>query len=992
MAQNKSWYQRLNPFSSGEDTEVKALKEQFDTVVGELNDEAFTMKFMDAEPSQFNSAFGADFGGIDQQIDTAALQRLYSTETWVYTAVTAIAKTIAGLPNRIERRKTIQREIVNEYTNEKETVKQDIWIDASGEKMNQLFARPNEWTTRAELFMLLAIDLLTAGEYYLFMDSDEDLTTLENSNIDQNSPTSPFGRLMAAMANASPIKALYRIPPFMIKPIPNPDKSYVAGYMMQSEKGTYSFNIAEIIHVKLPNPNDPFHGQSPLVAAFKPTLLDRFTTEHMVRFYKAGARLGGVITTDKSLNKEQLGRFQRSFESNFTGRHNHHRTLILPPGMSYNMIEQNPAETALLEFCRYNRDAILSVYNVPPIKVGVMDKANYANALVQLKIFFSDTIMPLLTFFEDGFNCKQTLMPYSGNYRFKFDISQVEALKENFKEKAEAAKFMMEGGLTINEIRRQVWQKGPIDGGDKCKALVDISKPDTGGLIAASATPGVQKADATVPQPDATLINSGTNTKLTFGQRVAQLVRLFMDKDKLSLDVATEQAIAQATLEGYNSDKPVTASQPAQSVAEPKDGATAGPSAATGGIGTAQNPELIPTLVGPGKPKKPEDDDKTDKPSLADFISEMVEKLDSDEEITPEFIQELIKAYEEKYGNQQPETQNDTSKDTGAAATVQTVTPDTAPTQAVIQDARPIAFGFSKEHLSTAHKAFHVKTDPLVQKRLGVVQRWFKSFGTVVTSRLGANLKAYGLHKSRDSDDIDDILNLEGYQKLIKQFISEIDEVLDDAYKMGYSDTLATFVFGEPSKAAAAFLKKYAAGEVTKITDTTMDQMRELLTAAFEAKAPVNEIASQIQEKFTEISHGRAMTIARTETLTAVSYGRQEKREEWQKQFPEKSLVKIWVGSGKEHAREWHADMTGESVPVDEAFSNNLMFPRDQDGPPEETINCGCTDITADEDSADSIKDTLTDDTPTAAAEAADSQQEITTTASDDAPEDTDDT
>jgi phage portal protein BeeE len=449
------WYQKIIPGKS--DTKaIQALQDKLDTIVGEVEDLGnYEAKFYDAEPSTGGSGGMFEMAGVDQVVNNAVLQRLFVSETWVYTAVMAIAKTIAGLPMKGEKKGTVSRTELNEVTGQTVKVEQESWTDASGEKIFTPFKSPNAYTSREEFLMLITIDLLTCGEYFIWLDSDDDLTTVTDAT--GGDANSPFARLRGAMASKTPIKGMYRIPPQLMKPMPSETGLGIEVYAMESDKGTFAFNPAEIIHVKLPNPCNPYQGLSPLIPAFKPVLLDRFSTEHIIRFYKSGARLGGVIETTKNLNKEQLGRFQRSFENNYTGRQNHHRTLILPSGMEYKPIEANPAETALLDFCKYNRDAILSVYNVPPIKVGVMDNANYANALVQLKVFFEDTIKPLLGFIEGGFNMKPAVFPDQFNFRIKFDLSQVEALKDNFKEKADAAKSMLEGGLNVNEVRKQVW-------------------------------------------------------------------------------------------------------------------------------------------------------------------------------------------------------------------------------------------------------------------------------------------------------------------------------------------------------------------------------------------------------------------------------------------------------------------------------------------------------------------------------------------------------
>lgn len=848
-----------NLFKSLGNSESKGLNKELENKLEELEEALnYEVKFLNNEPTSFSPAGMSEYAGIDQQLDINALQRMYTTETWVYTAVNEISKTIASLPLKLQKKQTVVKPIKNEVTGEVEQVRQSVYIDASDEKMARRFNQPNPFTTKTEFLSLLVIDLLVCGEYFIYIDSDIDLSNMiDTANGDENSP---FARLSRAMTADLPVNGFYRLPPTAMRPVASKDKMGIEGFTQQTSAGFYFYKAAEVIHVKLPNPIDAFRGLSPLVPAFKPVLLDRFSTEHMVRFYKTGARLGGVIKTEKSLNKEQLGRFQRSFEANFTGRKNHHRTLILPPGMEYQQIEQNPAETALLEFCKYNREAILSVYHVPPIKVGILDNANYANALVQLKIFFTDTVKPLLSFIEDGFNIKSSIMPL--DYKVVFDLSEVEALKEDYNAMADMALKMVKAGLTVNEIRKMVWKKEPIAKGDRAYSIAEIDRFEGGS--------GGGFLNLAAPKDDV------------------------IDKE-----LSTE----------------------------------------------AQSALIHTDVAGPG-PKKPCDKCKKEpcecpdkgKKTLGEFITESIAKLDSGEQITPEFLADLVSIYNQLYSTQSE------SKETPVESTASIDQADAAPTQQdIIEQPKVYDFGLSKDHVVEHWKTFITKTDPMVEQRQKEIAKWFKSLKSLLLNRIGANIKSFGLHKARNEDDVNEILNEDSFEGLIKEYIKDIDNTLAHAFAMGYADTLVSFSFGKPNQQALEFIKQYGAAEVKHILDTTRDQMRKLLTDSFEQGVAVGEVAARVQEKFSEIEEGRAWTIARTETLSAVSAGQDRKRADFKERFPKSKLMKMWVSAQDDRVRDSHQELDGQSVAEDEEFSNGLKYPREKGGEASEIINCRCT-------------------------------------------------
>lgn len=949
-----SWLNKINPWGT-QQTTIKSLQNQLERVTDELEVD-YSAKFLDVEPSQYSGSGSDSFSGIDQQIDNAMLCRLYNSETWVYVAINAVAQTIASLPMKLQKRKLLKKTVRNDISGLDEQIDVEVWTDASGEKLSRRFQFPNAYTTKAEFLMLLAIDLLSCGEYYVYLESDYDLTTQTRDQLaDSTDPSAPFNRLIAAMGADTKIKAMYRIPPMLMRPVPSEDRRAIEGYVMQSDGGVYGYNFAEVIHVKLPNPADNFRGLSPLTAALKPVLLDRFSTEHMIRFYKAGARLGGVIKTEKSLGKEQLSRFQRSFEASYTGRQNHHRTLVLPPGMDYQQVEQNPAETALLEFCRYNRDAILATMRVPPIKVGVMDHANYANALVQLKIFFEDTIKPLLTFIEDGFNHKSALMPGGNTFRIKFDLSEVEALKDNFKEKAEAAKFMIDAGLSVNEVRAKVWAAGPIEDGDKVKVIEDIKQgktSDSNGFFGLSAPVGDTKAG----EESAVMGSEEIQAELTGPQTTAVMNILGrVSKGRLTKDQAAELLVSAYGIPRELACKlcgiPYSPPQPEVKPDEAKQ----------------QAPEWIPTAVGQNLSRDPNlmcekckkqpcecpPDSSGGKsggngsPGLNEFLADALAKLSPGETVTPDFLADLIKLHAEQY----PQTE------------AKEIIPETS-------EDRMYPTGHSKAEIVDHWKSFVTKTDPLVDTRLRKVQDFFGKVKAIIMSKLGAEIKAFGLVKARDEKDADKITALKNFEKLIKEYIGEVDEALMKAFKDGFEETLVNFTFGDPSEKATEYLQEYAADRITGIMETTMDQIHEVLVEGFKAGKPIGEISKNISDKFEEINTGRAHTIARTETLSAVSAGREAKRQEFRKEFPDKKLMKMWVSAQDDRVRDSHADLDGESVEADAEFKNGLRYPRDPSGEAAEVINCRCTDITYDSEDQKLIEDTMKDE----GADAADDQ------------------
>lgn len=1048
----KPWFKNI--FSSSESVETKKLKDSLEAKFAELQDQlTFNSKIFEPE-SNFTGVGEFELNGVEATVTPQALIKLYITEPWVRAAVDAIAETIAGTPWKLKKR-TIVKKLVPDDAGGKEEQIEEVWSDATGTKLSDLFNYPNRHSSRFEFLVLIVIDLICTGNAYIYLRSDQDLSVFDRLSDDDNA-NSPFGRLRTEIANTTSVTALHRLPSIMITPVPKMAEEGFGlhGYLMNSGEGDFVFEPAEIIHIKFPNPLNQWVGMAPLMAAVMRLMLERYSTEHMIRFYKSGARLGGMIESEKNITPEQISRIQRSFENNYTGRQNFYRTLVLPNGMSYKPLEQNPVEQSVLELGKANRESILAVLRVPPLKAQVLDNANYANANAQIKIFYDDTIKPRCAMITDAFNMAPALIPDNHAFKLEFDFSDVAVLQENFQEKAKAAKEMIDGGMTVNEVRKKIWKLEAIDGGDKSMSIEMMQKYDpmlngasatgeagaasgdsalnaiadnqiadpnislngaqvtamanivsqvaqgflprstgvemivvsfsvprdaaerimgavgtaeftpardpssapigdtagihagkdieagesiddpfanlpgptvtsimniigrvTRGKIAADAgaamisafgldpalahklvgleyVPPVatvieEKTEVAPPSADPVIADQIHSTNMTYEQRVAQLVAQFMDTDKLPLDAAIARAIEQAKLEGYGGDD------------EP------------------------PT---PPNGPKPSSDEKA--PPLNEFLATALSTMDA-ETVDQSIIDRLVSDYERDYGQITDEQRSE----------LQLPKPD-----------KVYAMGMSKDQVVSDWKGFIEKTDPMIAERKAAVKAWFKRFESAVKNQIGSNVKAYGLHKSRDSDDADEILDQKNYKELVSAYIAEVDASLNTAYKYGFSDTLVKFEFAPNSDATKKALEAYAAAKVKGITDTTLDQLRDVLIKAFEEEVAITEITQRITEKFAEIEAGRAETIARTETLTAVSLGREAKRQETREQFPEVKFLKMWISAQDDKVRDSHADLDGQSVEVDAEFKSGLRFPRDPNGDASEVINCRCTDITYDAD------------------------------------------
>jgi hypothetical protein len=120
--------------------------------------------------------------------------------------------------------------------------------------------------------------------------------------------------------------------------------------------------------------------------------------------------------------------------------------------------------------------------------------------------------------------------------------------------------------------------------------------------------------------------------------------------------------------------------------------------------------------------------------------------------------------------------------------------------------------------------------------------------------------------------------------------------------------------------------------------------------AAIETNTPltedqINTMVDAYHRKFVAL---RSRTIARTEAMRASSYGGLARAQEVLDQHPELEVTKKWMSTHDDRTRPTHVDLDGKEVDgmlghFVTTAGNTLRWPLDDQGVPEEVINCRCT-------------------------------------------------
>lgn len=102
----------------------------------------------------------------------------------------------------------------------------------------------------------------------------------------------------------------------------------------------------------------------------------------------------------------------------------------------------------------------------------------------------------------------------------------------------------------------------------------------------------------------------------------------------------------------------------------------------------------------------------------------------------------------------------------------------------------------------------------------------------------------------------------------------------------------------------------------------------------------IDKIAGRLSNVL-NMNETSAMRNARTSVTSAQNKGRMDMLHD----AADKGITvqKVWIAVIDNHTRDSHRDdLNGETVDMDEAFSNGLQYPGDPDGEPAEVYNCRC--------------------------------------------------
>lgn len=323
------------------------------------------------------------------------LQDPYRDHAWIYAAIGAIWRNIAGLPF-----------LIHEGDRKGSRV-----IEAG--PWNMLFRMPNPTLTQDQLWEAIVVHLMTAGMTIIVKEGPND----------------------ARVAPDEIPSELWPLSGLLFEPELDPEtRTKLIAWKFTSPEGGKQLVFAphEVIVLKRLDPMNPFMGLPPLRAAIRAARRDFKAAVFDEAFFDNAAVVGGVIETPPGTSGEQARTLRRQKEDRHASASKAHRMMILQGGMKFIPAQESHRDMQFLEMRGWDRDEILAVFGVPKSEVGLEPSTNIitgAGVLSENRGFWTRTLNPMMRAIEQAFFPQLFLAPSKGTVFGQFDREAVSALQ-----------------------------------------------------------------------------------------------------------------------------------------------------------------------------------------------------------------------------------------------------------------------------------------------------------------------------------------------------------------------------------------------------------------------------------------------------------------------------------------------------------------------------------------------------------------------------------
>lgn len=278
---------------------------------------------------------------------------------------------------------------------------------------------------------------------------------------------------------------MYHLPASRVQ-IETDPKTFVAAYRYNT---TIVFKPTEVIHIKDLSSTSIYRGTSRLASADRNIKILYKMQTFQEQFFDNGAVTGLILTSENTLSQVAKDRTIASWQQKYSPKNGARKPMILDSGLKPHAgLSDSFKEMDFDTSIKTHNFKVLTALGVPPI---LLDGGNNANISPNLRLFYLETIIPILTKFVSGVE-----------RFFGYDVepitATVSALQPDMKDVAQFYTTLVNGGVLAPNEARQELRYEPKPGHDDLRVPANIAgsaaNPSLGGAPPKPPTPGGGKS------------------------------------------------------------------------------------------------------------------------------------------------------------------------------------------------------------------------------------------------------------------------------------------------------------------------------------------------------------------------------------------------------------------------------------------------------------------------------------------------------------------
>ncbi|WP_113675469.1 phage portal protein [Vallitalea guaymasensis] len=165
---------------------------------------------------------------------------------------------------------------------------------------------------------------------------------------------------------------------------------------------------------------------------------------------------GGLDTDAKKVLINEMKTYSAEDDGKF---------ITMPMGLSVQNLSSKLVDSQFMELNKYNALQISAAFGINPQSINDFEKGNFANAGIQMEMFYKDTLLPILSNYEQELAIKLFTSKENQDHYFNFNVDAI--LRGAFKDRIDTyAAAINNCILTPNECR-EMENRSRKEGGDQ---------------------------------------------------------------------------------------------------------------------------------------------------------------------------------------------------------------------------------------------------------------------------------------------------------------------------------------------------------------------------------------------------------------------------------------------------------------------------------------------------------------------------------------------